>query len=1043
MPLKLCGGCESSGAATEGGNLGSSAATQLQQTDSRGQFGDIEDEATLLATSSPLTRRNRSVLCIPGVRQATAVREEVAADPGKAAAQCELDLETVEGHGTENKTVGGEGTQGTPQKRRRDRKDDLVGSSKKQKTKTPKSAGEKRKGTGRNRTARVASVLACEVVWVQAGSPSLAKLGKLSVQEMVQLVKCDHVLIQLWNYYQFKHEKRSDTDWIQKYPFLKSSSAVFRKFGSRGLDDDLWDGSRKHVSNSALFKDCLPYMGCKEDHSIEATEKLAGHKKLTVDWRNKVLSVLTRSRLKSREITLAEGIVHIKWKDTGDATSIAPFGSDPLEADIRSAELKEAVAATKIYEGRLPKGVTAAVRLPQRVTQTNVSDIPFTPSDWSQTAPERQCSVYGDMERNPTQLVGLLDFLSKKGEDVVLLGKRHARSVWELMKAGRHVFAMEGNSDLLQFAMQLVKSEVNSGAHNCEFMVVKAIRDRVWSNKTNMWFKLSERKRNKIYDFLFLQTRSRKETNAEYVRHKDHILALLDNQYFASRMNEKTFLERLQPLYFVESEEQLKFGSYASLISTDDEAATGVEFDANVKEEESDTESLDLQCDPHPSEHARASSSTGPSSSAAPLVSPTARLTPALRRWRVIQPAIQKGEWVMAIAVPGAGWVSIPRESKSYFLHLARISVLQKVRAENDRFAPDDLSVVSTAGRLFDELQDNCWLEMTEDYYDLDTSPSKGVVDGKVPPPTGPHGSLGRGAPGGGGDGGGGAGGGKGIPPGGEGGSHGGTMTTGGSGGVAGFAVDRHPSTGPWQEHTTQSADLPTSSVASAREALAALVALGSRSGGTLKSVGIQTTSVEEPPERSALQSRSGLGEPSQDSTFGSGAVRDGNVSPKRERPPPGLQREATSAGSGDTETTKSAEIRTSSGEGCRPGIVVPPRGAACTETEGRSLGFNTGTGEGIELHGREVGEGMEEGKEAQEGEEEGEKGEEGKEGGETELIEMLEGREGAKGDVSIGDDEGEDNEDDARQESRMTSSDNCTESITRMMLTTMPRQWR
>ncbi|GBG85756.1 hypothetical protein CBR_g40485 [Chara braunii] len=143
-----------------------------------------------------------------------------------------------------------------------------------------------------------------------------------------------------------------------------------------------------------------------------------------------------------------------------------------------------------------------------------------------------------------------------------------------------------------------------------------------------------------------------------------------------------------------------------------------------------------------------------------------------------------------------------------------------------------------------------------------------------------------------------------------------------------------------------------------------ALLALGSRSGGNLKSAGIRTTSAEEPLERSGMQSRSGSGEPSKDSEIGSIAARDenvGKVSPEEERQPQGLQREAAGTGSGNTETTKSAEIRTSSGGGCRPGIVVPLRGAACTETEGRSLGFSTGTAEGDEFRGREVGEKMEE----------------------------------------------------------------------------------
>ncbi|GBG92481.1 hypothetical protein CBR_g55633 [Chara braunii] len=951
-------------------------------------------------------------------------------------------------------------------------------------------------------------VLACEVAWVQAGSPSLAKLEKLSVQDMVQLVKYDRVLVRLWNYYQFKHEQRSDADWIQRYRFLKSRSAVFKKFEGQGLDDELWDNSRKHVSDSALFKDCPPYMGCDQDNSIEVTEKLAGHKKLSVDWRNKVLSMLNGSRLKSREVALAEGVVHIQWKDTGDVTSIAPFADEPLEADIRDAELKEAVASTKshtfvldlcepvdlklwkpqawetlnsylqtwcpshwtlivfvlrqhnlsflasmhhlsfvklleakwvrrvqqkksfpvgnnlyteedrmyilfkgddlrvntsvVYEGNLPTGVAAAVRLPQRFTQTDVSQIPFTPCDWSLVAPERQGSVYGDMERNPIQFVGLLDFLGKKGEGVI---------------------------------------KVNSSGHNCEFLVVRPTRDKVWSKKTDMWFKLSERKRNKMYDFLFLQMRPRRDTDAEYIRRKDHMLALLDNYHFASHMNAKTFIERLQSLYFVESEEQLKLASYASLISTDDEEAIGVEFVANAKEEESDTESIDLQYDPPPADDGRGSSSAGPSPSAAALVSPLAKPAPgttpmkllerhralaapppALRpgsvvppdhpSWKddnihfllepqrhspeqdwghdmvwhpgVIQPAIRNGKWVMAVAIPGAGWVSFPRESKSNFLHLARISVLQKVKVENDTLAPDDLSLISTVGRLFDELQDKCWLELTEDYYKLDTSPSKGVVDWKVSPPSGSDGGSGGGLHGSGGDGGGDAGGGdarggKGIPPMGERGSHGRNTTPGGSAGVAGFAVDRTPLTGtrPSTRHTP-----PT-------PRLHPWTQRGTRWQPWL------LWAVARP------ESRSPPG-------FELRRVRSSQSGPECE----------VARGRGiQARIEKFAALRRGA-EMSERWIIVPLRGAACTGTEGRSSRFGTGTAKGDEFRGREVGEEMEEQKGAQEGEEEGEEEVEEEEVGETELIDLFEGREGA----GFGEDEVEHSEDDAG------SGDSCDE---------------
>ncbi|GBG89461.1 hypothetical protein CBR_g49252 [Chara braunii] len=777
-------------------------------------------------------------------------------------------------------------------------------------------------------------VLACEVVWVQAGSLALAKLGKLSVQEMVHWVKCDRVLVRLWNYYHFKHDKRPDADWSERCPFLKSRSAIFRQFESRGLDAELWDGSRKYVIDSSLFKDCPPYMGCDDDKSIEATEKSVGHKKLSVDWSNKVLSVLTGSRLKSHEIALAEGIVHIKWEDTGDVTSIAPFGNDPLDADIRSAEVKEAVAATKshtfvldlcepvdlklfkpqtfdtldsqlqtwcpshwmlvvfvlreqnlsflatmnhlsfvkllegkwvrrsqqkksfpvgnnlymgddrmyilfkgddlcantstVYEGKLSAGAAAAVQLPQKVTQTDVSDIPFNPCDWSHTSPARRGSVYGDMERNPAPFVNLLESVTKKGEGVVFLGKPHARSLWEVLKAGRHVIAMEGNSKLLQFTIDLVKSEVNSGAHNCEFMVVTETRAHAWNNKKDMWFKLSARKQNKIYDFLFLQTRPKKDTDVEYLRRKDHIFTLLDNYHDASRMNAKTFLERLHSLSFVESEEELTFGSYSSLISTEDEVTTCIEFDATADEEGSDTESLDLQYDPHPAQHTTGSSLAGPSTSPASLVSPMVNPAPGTTPMKLLQR-------LQALA---SGHRSLRPRSDILPDHLSW-------KDANIHFLPEPQSRSTEA----DWGHDMIW--------------HPGVIQPAIQKGGENEGDK--------------AGDGKGVSPGSEGRSHGDTTTAEGGGRVAGEAFGRQQSTGPGSEGSAQSANVPTSSAGSV---MAALVALRAGSVETFKSTGIRTSMRAERTKRTDAQSWSGAGVASRDPKIDSGVVRDGNAPP-------------------------------------------------------------------------------------------------------------------------------------------------------------------
>ncbi|GBG61281.1 hypothetical protein CBR_g19814 [Chara braunii] len=756
MPLQPCGGCESSGAAGEGGDLGSGEATHVQREDARGQFDDKEDEAIPRPPFSPSRERDRSVLSIPGVRQQTA------ADPGEEGVLCGSDLEPAEGHGAEGEAVGGEEVRGTPQKRKGQCQEELVGSSKKQKTKTPRTVGEKRKGRG-----------------VEEGHPD-SKPPASKHKQPESGPSSPRPAIDVDAGYVMEYKDGVRTRW--EFEISPAQIVDMREwedlYNQRSLDPVLVETIREAMRSAFENKEQtyeLPVFKLAPLGLQKPTPGTKAQRLKPEEWKDELVgeyfyyavcgqhnAAAARSllgsevakKLKSREVALAEGIVHIKWKDAGNVTSIAPFANDPLEADIRGAELKEAVTATKshtfvldlcepvdlklwkpqawetlnsylqtwcpshwtlvvfvprqhnlsflasmhhlsfvkllegkwvrrvqqkksfpvgnnlyteedrmyilfkgddlrvntsvVYEGNLPTGAAAAVRLPQRVTQTDVSEIPLMPCDWSLVAPERQGNVYGDMDRNPTQFVGLLDFLGKKGEGVVFLGKPHARSVWELLKAGRLVVAMEGNSDLLQFTMQVVKSEVNSSGHNYEFMVVRPTRDK-----------------------------------------------------------------------------------------------------------------------------------------------------------------------------------------------------------------------------------DKCWLELTEDYYELDTSPSKGVVDWKAPPPSGPDGGSGGGSPGSRGDGGRDAGGGKGIPPMGERGSHGRNTTPGGSAGVAGFAVDRTPSTGTRPEHTTHSADPQTSSVGSARDTLAALVALGSRSARKPKSARIRTTLGEEPPERSGMRSCFGSGDPSTNREIRSIAARD------------------------------------------------------------------------------------------------------------------------------------------------------------------------
>ncbi|GBG88734.1 hypothetical protein CBR_g48264 [Chara braunii] len=721
-------------------------------------------------------------------------------------------------------------------------------------------------------------VLNCEVVWVQTGSSALPKQGKLGVQEAVHLVKCDRILVRLWNYYQFKYENWPDSNWTRSYPFLRKREAILVQFKRQGLDAALWDGSRKLVGDSSLFRDCPPFMGCEDDKSIKATEKLVLNKKLSIDWKNKVLSMLTGSRSKSMDVALAEGMVHIRWQDSGDVTSIAPFGVDPLEAQMKVVELEKAVGITKchaavldlrepvditqwtqqafeslnallqhlfpshwtvvafvprehdyyfmtslchlsvvkamagkwvrrpqqkksfavgnnlysvddrmyilfkgddlrentsvVYDARLEAGDAAAVGAHVKVTPTDVSEMPFEPCEWPLVIPGHDHKVYKDMELNPAHLAHLLEFVCKKGEGVMFLGKAHAQVVWEALKGGRNVVVLEGNSELLQYTLDFLKGAVNSGTHRCEFISRTHKTRRAWEPSTDMWLKLSERKRDRIYEFLILETRPRRDIDPEYIRRREHMLALLDNYHGASRLNAKNFLDRLECLYFVESEQELRVASYSALIDADEEATTRVVFDTNVPEEDSDTKEIALNYLP------------------APVLPPPGSSTADWGHdmiWHpgTIQLAIREGEWIMVVVDSAGQWEPRLRLPKSEYLQLASSGVADKVASENPRFQATDPAIVKHADRLFLELQDKGWLELSDEFYDFDTSPSKGSVDWKVPPATGSQGSVGGGSPGppgGGGGGGSGKGTGEGAASGGSVGTHdqGRTLESGG-----------------------------------------------------------------------------------------------------------------------------------------------------------------------------------------------------------------------------------------------------------------------
>ncbi|GBG68138.1 hypothetical protein CBR_g2689 [Chara braunii] len=881
QPVQMCTGFESSGAPSEGGDLGSDASFQLHRGEERGRFDDSEEEEDERTGNSPVRGGDRRVLSIPGVEKRTPVQEQ----PSTSAKG-----HTMGSGGRPAGVVSGgeEGEQQSSQKRRGDSRGEAAAASKVTNVDPPcrfspcpalcKRAPididaayflEWKDGV---RTKQEIPINPSQVVDIGEWEAGYNQRSLDPVQTQLIIDAMTTAYSQAEKTYELPTLKLAPLGLEKPKPWVRAL-----RLKPEDWKDDLADqyyyyflviveDNKKDLKapprpQKLSMKD-IRWCWKDKGYPRAVMGNPSGKQAQVEAWRRFCIDALQKTPSKSMDLALAEGMVHIWWQASGDVTSISPFGVDPLEAQMKVVELEKAVGITKCHTVVLdlcePVDITQWIQqafeslnallehlFPSHWTVVafvrrehdyyfmtslrNLSVVKAMAGKWVRRLQQKKSFAVGnnlyslddrmyilfkgdDLRENtsvvydtrlgagdaaavgahvkvtPTDLAHLLEFVCKKGEGVMFLGKAHAQVVWEALKGGGNFIALEGNSELLQYTLDFLKSVVNSGAHRCEFISKTDKPKRTWEPSTDMLFKLNERKRDRIYEFLFLETRPRRDSDPEYIRRREHMLVLLDKYHSASRLNAKNFLDRLECLYFVESEQELRVASYSALIDMDEEASTGVVFDTNVPEEDSDTEEIALNYHPAPVLLSPGSSTAGASSSQATPATPVRRSTPGktpskllakltprtvapprLRPWSAvppehpsrkddsihfeghdhthsseadwgldmiwhpgtIQPAIRKGEWIMVIVDSAGQWEPCSRLPMSEYLQLASSGVADKVASENPHLQATDPAVVNHVDRLFLELQDKGWLELSDEFYDFDTSPSKGSVDWK------------------------------------------------------------------------------------------------------------------------------------------------------------------------------------------------------------------------------------------------------------------------------------------------------------------------
>ncbi|GBG67203.1 hypothetical protein CBR_g84866 [Chara braunii] len=502
-----------------------------------------------------------------------------------------------------------------------------------------------------------------------------------------------------------------------------------------------------------------------------------------------------------------------------------------------------------VYEGGLRDDDVAALGKKQKCTPSDIVETQFTPTTFHSAGVLHQKGVvYKEMERKPSMLSNLMEFFCPPENAVMFLGKAHTQVVWNLLKSGRHVVVVKGDTKLLSFLKTYIMHEINSGVHNCDLHIGQNSIQH--DPNRNFWFKLSSEKRAKLYKFLFQDTRPSYRTDNDYILRQQVTIGTLDGYQGGSREAAANFADKLEECYFDQGKTEVTLNIFRAHFNNEEDFNPNDDEEVSVGNTEFDLEAT------YRKHAAGVASLSTPASSLIPVGSPLGTsvvvpvatptsgsskgflssrrrpLSPTVRPglpiplpvlsgllpgkiyhfgkdhkstseaewghhivWHpdYFQPAVLDSEWVMSKVNDDDVWEVDTRMSKEDFLQVAHEEVVRRIAGINS-LEPENSVAVWHGQSIFKILRDRNSLELLADFYGLETSPSYGIqIEWVISSGGGGTGGGGGGGIGGGGGGGTGSGGGGGTSSGGGGGT---VSGGGGNQGMRGAGGDGHTGSG-------------------------------------------------------------------------------------------------------------------------------------------------------------------------------------------------------------------------------------------------------
>ncbi|GBG92043.1 hypothetical protein CBR_g54297 [Chara braunii] len=342
--------------------------------------------------------------------------------------------------------------------------------------------------------------------------------GRCNMADLVKYTRRERYMVRMFNYILFKAERRSKEEWSAD--FVIGYTTILERYNKNSLTDEKWTKERDRIPDDKARK--VPrHLGSPDEINGEngaGLEATQGMYKETPFH----LKCFIYEAIDCLNDLRAEVLTGSWYKHYTPSTTLNKYDN----IAVRYTDMMVIVLHS---ENDNLDNITVAPKLQAELTNLNVEEGEFVRCSGECIGVEGDTdAVYSWMEQESARLRKLCSSFIREDDGVMLLGRTHAGLVWELARAGHHVFACDDTTKELTYLSKFLEFYVKDPRNKCRFEKPK-VEHR---NHRDIYYKL-DRKRGKVWVYLFDDAPQSAVDNDYVIRKSELEIAM--NEYHGSR----------------------------------------------------------------------------------------------------------------------------------------------------------------------------------------------------------------------------------------------------------------------------------------------------------------------------------------------------------------------------------------------------------------------------------------------------------------------------------------------------------------------------